>query len=179
MFRWSSNVQNAAVLSQKELIIVLSVRGEWARKIFEGNIEECYKLKCLSSSSWHLNSTTKVHQKDGSSLSLGEQLRRRAESEVFRPVYFLHWPYFLSQFVPWCSSLHHLHPRRLEKLYNLQVNILNYISPVRPSIKKTLPKAQRTRGLSSSYQSNILRSYHKFKHKSHPILSSESRLSIN
>ena len=32
--------------------------------------------------------------------------------------------------------------------------------------KKTLPKAQRTRGLSSSYQSNFLRSYHKFKHKS-------------
>ena len=30
---------------------------------------------------------------------------------------------------------------------------------------KTLPKAQRTRGLSSSYQSNFLRSYHKFKHK--------------
>ena len=32
--------------------------------------------------------------------------------------------------------------------------------------KKTLPKAQRTRGLSSSYQSNFLRLYHKFKHKS-------------
>ena len=33
---------------------------------------------------------------------------------------------------------------------------------------KTLPKAQRTRGLSSSYQSNflVLGSYHKFKHKS-------------
>ena len=31
---------------------------------------------------------------------------------------------------------------------------------------KTLPKAQRTRGLSSSCQSNFLRSYHKFKHKS-------------
>ena len=31
---------------------------------------------------------------------------------------------------------------------------------------ETLPKAQRTRGLSSSYQSNFLRSYHKFKHKS-------------
>ena len=31
---------------------------------------------------------------------------------------------------------------------------------------KTLPKAQRTRGLSSSYQSKFLRSYHKFKHKS-------------
>ena len=31
---------------------------------------------------------------------------------------------------------------------------------------KTLPKAQRTRGLSPSCQSNFLRSYHKFKHKS-------------
>ena len=31
---------------------------------------------------------------------------------------------------------------------------------------QTLPKAQRTRGLSSSCQSNFLRSYHKFKHKS-------------
>ena len=31
---------------------------------------------------------------------------------------------------------------------------------------KTLPKAQRTRGLSSSCQSKFLRSYQKFKHKS-------------
>ena len=31
---------------------------------------------------------------------------------------------------------------------------------------KTLPKAQRTRGLSLSYQSNFLRAYYKFKHKS-------------
>ena len=31
---------------------------------------------------------------------------------------------------------------------------------------KTLPKAQRTRGLSSAYQSNFFRSYHKFLHKS-------------
>ena len=31
---------------------------------------------------------------------------------------------------------------------------------------KTLPKAQRTRGLSSSYQSNFLESYYMFKHKS-------------
>ena len=30
---------------------------------------------------------------------------------------------------------------------------------------KTLPKAQRTRGLSSSCQSNLLRSYHKSYHK--------------
>ena len=33
---------------------------------------------------------------------------------------------------------------------------------------ETLPKAQRTRGLSSSCQSNFLKSYHKFKHKSWP-----------
>ena len=33
-------------------------------------------------------------------------------------------------------------------------------------IGKTLPKAQRTRGLSSTYQSNFFESYHKFKHKS-------------
>ena len=44
---------------------------------------------------------------------------------------------------------------------------------------QTLPKAQRTRGLSSSYQSNLLRSYHKFKHKSWSNSSSESWLSIN
>ena len=31
---------------------------------------------------------------------------------------------------------------------------------------KTLPKAQQTRGLRSAYQSNLFRSYHKFKHKS-------------
>ena len=31
---------------------------------------------------------------------------------------------------------------------------------------KTLPKAQRTRGLSSSCKSNFLRSYQKFKHES-------------
>ena len=33
-------------------------------------------------------------------------------------------------------------------------------------ISETLSKAQRTRGLSSVYQSNFLRSYHKFLHKS-------------
>ena len=31
---------------------------------------------------------------------------------------------------------------------------------------QTLPKAQRTRGLSSAFQSNLFRSYHKIKHKS-------------
>ena len=35
-----------------------------------------------------------------------------------------------------------------------------------PYVKKTLPKAQRTRGLSSTYQINFFGSYHKFKHKS-------------
>ena len=34
------------------------------------------------------------------------------------------------------------------------------------SFKQTLPKAQRTQGLSPSCQSNFLRSYHKFKKKS-------------
>ena len=32
--------------------------------------------------------------------------------------------------------------------------------------KETLPKAQRTRGLTSTYQSNFFGSYHNFKHKS-------------
>ena len=36
----------------------------------------------------------------------------------------------------------------------------------RLSYMQTLPKAQRTRGLSSTYQSNFFGSYHKFKHKS-------------
>ena len=44
---------------------------------------------------------------------------------------------------------------------------------------KTLPKAQRTQGLSSSCQSNFLKSYQKFKHKSWSNSSSESWLSIN
>ena len=39
---------------------------------------------------------------------------------------------------------------------------LQLISPLK---SKTLPKAQRTWGLSSSYQSNFLRSYHEFLHR--------------
>ena len=44
-------------------------------------------------------------------------------------------------------------------------------SPICPHINthhiiKTLPKAQRTRGLSSAHQSNFFRSYHKFSNKS-------------
>ena len=43
----------------------------------------------------------------------------------------------------------------------------NLFSPfIRTLDNKTLPKAQRTRGLSSSCQSSFLRSYHNFKHKS-------------
>ena len=42
-----------------------------------------------------------------------------------------------------------------------------------------MPKAQRTRGLSSSYQSYLCRSYHKFKHKSHQISFSDYSPSIN
>ena len=48
----------------------------------------------------------------------------------------------------------------------VEVRVLNI------SKLKTLPKAQRTRGLSSSCQSNFFRSYH----KSWSLLSSESRL---
>ena len=44
---------------------------------------------------------------------------------------------------------------------------------------QTLPKEQRTRGLTSAYQSNFFRSYHKFKYKSWSIFSSESRPIIN
>ena len=46
-------------------------------------------------------------------------------------------------------------------------------------IFKTLPKAQRTRGLSSAYQSNFFRSYHKFLQNSWPNLSSESWPRLN
>ena len=42
----------------------------------------------------------------------------------------------------------------------------NRIIPNLSRIKETLPKAQRTRRLSSAYQSNLFRSYHKFFHKS-------------
>jgi len=46
-------------------------------------------------------------------------------------------------------------------------------------IFKTLPKALRTRGLSSAYQSNFFRSYHKFLQNSWPNLSSESWPRLN
>ena len=53
-------------------------------------------------------------------------------------------------------------------------NCLNYTTGL---IFKTLPKAQRTRGLSSAYQSNFFRSYHKFLTK--PILNFIITWSIN
>ena len=80
-------------------------------------------------------------------------------------------------------------PQRIEKTVNFFLAIFvkgrinlwaKYSKPKKQGGQlKTSPKAQQTQGLSSSYQSNFLRSYHKFKHKSHHILSSESRLSIN
>ena len=50
--------------------------------------------------------------------------------------------------------------RRFETNFSISKGILIRI------FWKTLPKAQRTRGLSSAYQSNFFRSYHKFLHKS-------------
>ena len=55
----------------------------------------------------------------------------------------------------------------------------NIWSSTDPPCIKTFPKAQRTRGLSSAYQSYLLRSYHKFKHKSHQISFSDYSPSIN
>jgi len=44
--------------------------------------------------------------------------------------------------------------------------IVQYLlSKIQFKVIKTLPKAQRTRGLSSSYQSNFLRSCHEFLHR--------------
>ena len=60
----------------------------------------------------------------------------------------------------WTGTLHRHHI-----LYQHKVTIHSSIDKCRK--EKTLPKAQRTLGLSSSCQSN-LRSYHKFKHKSWP-----------
>ena len=68
-------------------------------------------------------------------------------------------------------------PVRLENMFNITVEkdlftiVGTKMEVERIPIKKvliteTLPKAQRTQGLSSSCQSNILRSYQKFKHKS-------------
>ena len=45
-------------------------------------------------------------------------------------------------------------------------NLLDLIIVIGPRLDpETLPKAQRTRGLSSAHQSNLFRSYHKFKQK--------------
>ena len=50
---------------------------------------------------------------------------------------------------------------RSEDIDNLDLSV-----ELRKVKVQTLPKAQRTRGLSSGYQSNFLRSYHKFSNKS-------------
>ena len=50
-----------------------------------------------------------------------------------------------------------------------QVSMFNFLLVLLVNykiLKKTLPKAQRTQGLSSAYQSNFFRAYHKFLHKS-------------
>ena len=81
------------------------------------------------------------------------------ESEIFRPFHLLHWPYLLSQvfsnltniywyFLPqillikfqsisWRTSLHYLHPRRLEELHDLQVNNGQLFKIVKEIIWKT------------------------------------------
>ena len=51
------------------------------------------------------------------------------------------------------------------KLINTNLKLGRWVLAL-ASYFETLPKAQRTRGLSSSCQSNFLKSYQKFKHKS-------------
>ena len=62
------------------------------------------------------------------------------------------------------------------KLVNYLRNSMHNLNSSEAHIKQTLPKAQRTRGLSSSCQSNFLKSYHKFNTNLGHISSSESRL---
>ena len=62
-----------------------------------------------------------------------------------------------SSSVSWCSSTHMIIWYDLRDKKGDQFLWHN---------KQTLPKAQRSRGLSSAYQSNSFRSYHKFNHKS-------------
>ena len=49
---------------------------------------------------------------------------------------------------------------------SLSWSTLRNVSSHQLPTSETLPKAQRTRGLSSTYQSNFFGSYHKFKHES-------------
>ena len=53
-----------------------------------------------------------------------------------------------------------------ELLVHQRKRIFCAIAAILQRSMETLPKAQRTRGSSSAYQSNIFRSYHKFLHKS-------------
>ena len=54
----------------------------------------------------------------------------------------------------------------INKYWTRNTSVFLYSILPKISEDKTLPKAQRTRGLSSSCQSNFLKSYQKFKHKS-------------
>jgi len=57
-------------------------------------------------------------------------------------------------------------PRDGDYLYKLK-DIETLLIFIQFGLKaNTLPKAQQTGWLSSAYQSNLFRSYHKFKHKS-------------
>ena len=56
-----------------------------------------------------------------------------------------------------CQSVQDCPSQQVARVFSLDVF---------PFSIKTLPKAQRTRGLSSAYQSNFFRSYHKLLHKS-------------
>ena len=58
-----------------------------------------------------------------------------------------------------CACLCTFSRRLLPALSSSSASILQYY-------KRTLPKAQRTRGLSFGYQSNFFRSYHKLRNKS-------------
>ena len=63
-----------------------------------------------------------------------------------------------------CSQLLPLHSSACSQ-YSRDVDDDNDESVSDYNYDETLPKAQRTRGLSSSYQSNFLRSYHEFLHR--------------
>ena len=73
---------------------------------------------------------------------------------------FIHPALLLSRCRLWLVLLHVEWDRVLGLLHREERSV------VKPVIVKTLPKAQRTRGLSSAYQSNFFRSFHKFKDKS-------------
>ena len=75
------------------------------------------------------------------------------------------------------------HHRGLRRIFRLPQtsnhSVLARICTHEEGRRITLPKAQQARGLTSVHQSNFLRSYHKFLHKSYSISSSESQPTIN